>query len=229
MAQLGNRLYFYEIISVEDNEEELIAFAKQDNGDSHMAECQKLVNDFIDAHFQRSPVKTVDPSTIEIPDKILKDIVRYARLISTGRVEVAGDGFSNERATTPEGSRRIINSLKMFVRGSALADQRMLAGEGDLSMARHIAFSTIPENRRKLLRALLLSGETLTSTDAAAVLAISKPTALDWMKELAATALVDLQPGDSQASKPASITLAKKWLWLRESEAVIIKQPEQTP
>jgi hypothetical protein len=220
MAQLGNRIYFYEIISVELKEEDLLAYAKQNDGDSHLRECQALVNDFINGHFQRYPVKNVDPGSLELPEDVALAIVRYAQLISVGRSEVFLSDFNESRAATPEGPHRIILSLKMFAMGSALADERAhVTAENELPMIRHIAFSTLPENRRKLLKALLLSGGRITSTDVATALRISRPTALDWMKELGATGLVEYEPGDSQNSKPAAIELAEKWQWLLKPES----------
>ncbi len=125
------------------------------------------------------------------------------------------------RCGTPEGPHRIILSLKMLAMGAALADQRaIVSATDDMPLIRHIAFSTIPETRRNLLRALLLSGDSLTSTNAATVLRRTKPTVLGWMKELAATGIVELTDGDSNTSQPASVTLSIDWKWLTEAHAV---------
>jgi len=114
----------------------------------------------------------------------------------------------------------------MLAMGLALADQRtIISTTEDMPLIRHIAFSTIPETRRKLLRALLLSGDYLTSTDAATALRLSKPTALDWMNELKATGVVGLTPGDSKTSQPAFITLADDWKWLAVAGQAV---PEST-
>jgi hypothetical protein len=109
----------------------------------------------------------------------------------------------------------------MLAMGAALADQRAtVTATDDMPLIRHIAFSTIPETRRNLLRALLLSGDSLTSTNAATVLRLTKPTVLGWMKELAATGIVELTDGDSNTSQPASVTLGLDWKWLTEAHAV---------
>jgi hypothetical protein len=228
MAQLGNRIYFYEIISVDVKVDDLIAYAKQDNGDDHLKECQKAVNDFVEAHFQRYPLKSVDPSSVSIPDDALSELVRYANFISVGRAEVIGDTFTGFIASEPEGAHRIILSLKMLARGSALADQRTEVTADDMPMLRHIAFSTIPLVRRKLIRALLLNGGTITSGDLSTAVKTSRPTAIDWMKELAATGIVDYCPGDQKTSTPVSMTLAPDWQWLLDGESVGATKPTGT-
>ena len=63
---------------------------------------------------------------------------------------------------------------------------------------------------RKLLRALLISGESLT------------PTALEWMEELAATQIVQLIQATRKPSA-ASIMLAEEWKRLLYDQA--LKQP----
>jgi len=83
---------------VDLKEDDLVEFAKKTTGDTGLKECQKLVNDFVESHFGRHPLKSVDPATMSIPDDVLLELVRYARLISVGRVEVIGEmgGFVAE-------------------------------------------------------------------------------------------------------------------------------------
>ena len=171
------------------------------------------MNDFVDDHFRRHPLKSVDPVSLTIPDDVILDIVRNSKFISVGRVETKGDYLNEFQAGAAEGPHRIILSLKMLAMGSALADQRtIVTAQDDLPMIRHIAFSTIPEKRRRLLQALLLKGRSLSSTDAATALRTSKPTALEWMEELTATGIVKINRGNSAV--PCTITLADEWLWL---------------
>src|SRR5262249_601171 len=124
MAQLGNRMYFYEIISVDLKEDDLIAYAKKNNGDATLKECQKVVNDFIESDVDRYPLKSVDPASISISDDMLREIVRYAQFISEGRVEVKRDEYEEFQRAEPEGPQRIILSLKTLLLGAALAEQR---------------------------------------------------------------------------------------------------------
>ena len=103
MAQLGNRMYFYEIISVDLKEDDLCEFAKKNGGDTALKECQKIVNDFVDGHFHRYPLKSVDPASLTIPDDVIRDIVRNSKFISVGRVETKGDYLNEFQAGAAEG------------------------------------------------------------------------------------------------------------------------------
>jgi len=220
MAQLGNRILFCEIESEKWSEEKLMDFAQNYGTDDAVKECQKAVNDFIEEHFKKHPVNSVDPRSVEIPDNLTRKIVRYANLISHGRVEVEYrqelDFTAELEAGTPEGPQRVILLLQTIVRGLALADGRDAVTADDLQPIRHIAFSSIPRKRRGLLRSLLMAGGSLTSTEAQKALGVSKPTAISRMKELAATEIALFGKGDCKTSTPDRITLAEDWKWLLE-------------
>jgi len=215
MAQLGNRILFYEIASEEWSEEKLMDFAQTYGTDDAIKECQKAVNDFVESHFKAHPVNSVDAHSINIPDEIMREIVRYANLISHGRVEVEYDElFGVEAAGKPEGPQRVILLLQTIVRGLTLAEGRMFATTDDLIPIRHIAFSSIPRKRREVLRALLLAGGSLSSAEVEKALGVSRSTATGRMKELAATGIATFTSGDSNTSTGAKVGLATKWQWL---------------
>ena len=217
MAQLGNRILFYEIASEEWSEDDLMDFAQNYGTTDAIGACQKAVNDFVDAHFAAYPVNSVDPSSIDISTEIMRELIRYAKLIASGRVEVNGADFGiagEVEAGKPEGPQRVILLLQSIIRGLALADSRSAITADDLTSIRHIAFSSIPRKRRELLRALLMAGGTMTSSEAAKALGISRPTADNRMRELAATKIVVFTPGEQKSSTPAQIELAPDWRWL---------------
>jgi hypothetical protein len=219
MAQLGNRLLFYEVAGEDASEEELLEFARSYGASNAVEECQKTVNDFIEGHFKSHPVESLDPDSIGIENELLREIVRYAQLIANGRVEVTVNASSDMEAATPEGPHRVILLLQTLARGLALVENRSSVTAEDLDVIRHIAFSSIPLNRRELLQALLGAGGCLTSSQAATALNLSKPTALTRMKELAATGICGYEPGDPSESRPAEITLPGDWRWLIEGAA----------
>ena len=134
MAQLGNRILFYEIASEEWSEEKLMNFAQNYGTDDAIKECQKAVNDFVETHFKAHPVNSIDAHSIGIPDEIMREIVRYANLISHGRVEVEYDqllgAIGDVETGKPEGPQRVILLLQTIVRGLALAEGRMLVTVG---------------------------------------------------------------------------------------------------
>src|SRR5262249_48388891 len=114
MAQLGNRILFYEVVGDEWPEEKLVDFAKNVQTNIAMNQCNKAVNDFLEGHFQKHPVESVDPKSIDIPEELTLQIVRYARLISHGRLEVQIDDFTGEaEGGAPEGPHRVILLLQV--------------------------------------------------------------------------------------------------------------------
>lgn len=221
MAQLGNRILFYEIASDEWTEDDLMEFAKNYGTTDAVKECQRAVNLFIDAHFRAHPVDSVDPQSIEIPQAVMRDIVRYGKLIAHGRVEVSSDENGRiQEAEAPEGPQRVILLLQSIIRGLALAEGRMNVTIDDVIPIRHIAFSSIPRKRRELLRALLIAQGSISSSDADKALGVSRYTAISRMKELAATEIVVFTPGDQQISMPDQIALADYWRWLLEDTPI---------
>jgi hypothetical protein len=217
MAQLGNRILFYETTGKEPTEEELMTFAANYEGNTVVNACQKVVNDFLEAYFTLHPPDSIDPKTVEIPTEIQRGIVRYATLIAHGRVEIiSGSGADQPEAGTAEGPHRIILLLQTLARGLALAAERSTVNTEDVATIRHVAFSSIPHKRRQLLRALVSAGEPLSAEQVENALGVSRPTARVRMQELAATSIAVFTPGKEDSSTPATLTLADNWHWLRE-------------
>jgi hypothetical protein len=220
MAQLGNRMLFCETANQQLSEDRLMQFAQYYGTDDAIKECQTAVNDFIEAHFKANPINRIEPQSIQIPEELRLQIVRYAKLIAHGRVEITyvntpGQGNPPEMETgTPEGPQRVILLLQILVQGLALADGRTAVIDDGLQAIRHIAFSSIPRKRRELLRALLVAGGSLASAEVEKGLDVSRPTAIKRMKELGATRIAKFIPGNPQTSTPDSIILADEWTWL---------------
>ncbi len=214
MGQLGNRMYFYELDGDQLTEDDLMDFARNHRGNAALKECQKAVQEFTEKYFQKHPVNSVKPDSVAIPDDLLRELVRYGNLISYGRIAIDFDDFGNCTAEAPEGPQRIILSLQMIAKGAALANERSDVTDEDMEQIRHIAFSSLPQGRRKLLRVLLVTGGTLTAPEMESALGVSRPTAHKRMKELAATRIAIFTAGNEKESIPAKITLADEWQWL---------------
>ena len=186
MAQLGNRLLFYEILGEEHTEIDLVNFATEYDSRESVDSARQTVNDFIEDYFERNPVDSVDPTQISLPDELLLELVRYAKLIAHGRVEVNYSEFYGFETGTPEGPQRIILLLQMMARGMALTDGRTEVNQDDLIIIRHVAFSSLPPKRRELLRILLGLGGKADTPQIMTDAGMSRPTALRRMEEFAA-------------------------------------------
>lgn len=219
MSQLGNRMFRYEIVAVDHAEEDLIDFAENYMPKEIEHEYRTAANSFVEEHFRRFPLNSVQPSEIQFGKPQTRQLVRCAKLMSVGRVEVirTKPHWSSEIefvSGIPEGEHRIIIGLKLLAQALALISGRSEISDEELEIIRHIAFSSIPQNRRFMLRALLVKGGVLTSADAEKELRISRPTARNWMKELGATGLADYELGHE--NQPDRLTLSKSFSWLLE-------------
>ena len=87
MAQLGNRLLRYEIIGQAPTEDELLEFAASYTASDVDRRCKQLVNQFLEAHFQKFPLGSVELSSIEMTEEQRRSFVRAAQLTAQGRVE----------------------------------------------------------------------------------------------------------------------------------------------
>jgi hypothetical protein len=213
-------MFRYEIVAVDHPEEDLMDFAENYEPKAIENQYRTAANSFVEEHFKRFPVNGVQPTEIRFSKPQLQQLVRCAKLMSVGRVEVIGTkpNWASEIeyvAGIPEGEHRVIIGLKLLAQALALISGRSEVSDEDLEIIRHIAFSSIPQNRRLMLRALLIKDGMLTSKDAEKELRISRPTARNWMKELGATGLADYQTGDE--NQPDRLTLPKPFSWLLDT------------
>ena len=213
MAQLGNRILFYEVAGEDFSEDELMKFARERVSADAVEECRAMVNGFLEGHFENCPVNSIEPESILISDDFLRELVRYAELVAQGRVELLYDNGILETGS-PEGPQRVILLLLMLARGLALVEGRSEVSSEDMSVTRHVAFSSIPRNRRDLLRAVIDAAGLLEVSEVERALNVSRPTALSRMKELGATGICLFTEGNPQGSKPGMISLTEPWRWL---------------
>jgi hypothetical protein len=182
------------------------------------------VNDFLVAHFAVCPPRSTEPESITMTPHLRLEMVRLAKLIAQGRVEVnriapAFGSTSTEEEYIPskaEGPFRIILYLRTIAQALALVEGRNEVSTEDLGIIRLIAFSTINFTRREVLREVLFAGGILTSDVLENRLGVSRPTARSRMRELAATGIVSWSKGDGNRGE--SIILADEWKWLLCSE-----------
>jgi hypothetical protein len=217
MGQMGNRLLRYEIFGPEVSEEELLEFALNSEAAKTEDFCREIVNDFLDGHFRRYPVNSIDPSTIRFSKELMLHLVRLSRLLAQARVEITRPentqpGEDIFIASSPEGPHRIVRIFKILVQGLALMEGRSGVSENDLEIIQHVALSSIPSHRRRVLRAVIEKHGELNSAQAEKLLNVSRPTSRTWMRELAATGIV--QWTDSDGNSPAKIILDQKCSWL---------------
>lgn len=214
MAQLGNRILFYEIPGRESSEDELLAVVAKNGVGTKVSELTAIVNGLIAEHFKAFGVGSVDPADIDFPDGLMRRLIRYAKLIVGGRVAIFKGAEGEYEATAKEGAERVAFLLNTLCLGLALIGGRRFVTEDDLRIIHHVALSSLPLKRRSLLKLVLDGDGRVTSTDFASAANITKPTALERMRELAATGICVIQPGNPKTSTSTALALAEGWEWL---------------
>jgi hypothetical protein len=217
MAQLGNRLLRYEFLGEQPTEEELLAFLEGSSHAEQERQLRTLMNQFLENFFRDTPVSSVNAENITMEQELKLELIRLASLLSQARVEIitheSNDSSELElEAGAAEGPFRIVLLLKQLAQGLALAFGRREVQRSDMQTLRHIAISSIPVNRRRVLKALIANGNSVDSGGLEKALRLSRPTVRKYMQELAATGIVNFQKGTGQ--QPDSISFADVWKWL---------------
>jgi hypothetical protein len=217
MSQVGNRMLFYEIPERKKTRAALMEFAKSNNTGTPVAQYAALTNQFIEGHFERYPVNSVDPSTIHVSDELTEEMVCLADFIAHGRVRIDldPDGFTFERGIV-EAPERLILLLRTLALGLALTSERNVVTTDDIAVLRHIAFSTIPPQRREIVKHLINAGGELTSTQLQGLLGFSAAPTLRRMREVGATGIATARITEQRESTASTLALKDEWRWLLE-------------
>jgi len=215
MAQLGTRLVFYNTDGEEKSIDELVEFAKRTNTTDAEAKCRQICNDFLEGFFKSHPVRSIHEVDLAFPLHLLESLVRYVDLMCHLRagfsMKETKDGekiFSKPELETPY---RAITIFKNIAYGSALIHGRVEVTGDDLSQIEHIAYSSMPEQRRLVFQALVRSGGVMDTNEVIQKTKMSRPTALHYMEELGHLGVVRIK-----SESPKSITLNPQFSWLIE-------------
>ncbi len=219
MAQLGTRLVFYNTDGEEKSIDDLVKFAKRTNTTDAEATCRQICNGFLGEFFKSHPVRTIPEDALTFPEHLLERLVRYVVLMCHLRAGFSmkenGVGekiFSKPELETPY---RAIKIFKNIAYGAALIHGRLEVNEDDLSQIEHIAYSSMPEQRRLVFHALVENGGEMNTNEVIERTKMSRPTALNYMEELGHLGVVSFERGDS--STPSVISLESDFSWLIES------------
>ncbi len=217
MHQLGTRLLFYEVPSVEPTREELLAYAQREDSGVAEVECQRVMNEFLLGFFDVNPVGQFPAEVVEISAVPLEKLTGWAHFLARGRAEVKfereGHDWIPIAAAKPEGPFKIVNYFKDLVRGNALIHGRWEVTMEDLKLIEHVAISSIPGHLRPIVRELQKAGS-ITSSNCAVLCGVSQPTARKYLKELALLRIVDLTKGSPQNNQPDLTILTEDFQWI---------------
>jgi len=216
MAQLGTRLVFYNTDGEEKTRDELLEFAKRKNTTDAEAKCRQICNDFLEGFFKSLPIRSISEGDLDFPLHLLKRLVRYVELMCYLRagffMDTTKAGVKIFSKPDMEIPYRAIRIFKNIAYGSALIHGRNEVDEDDLNQLEHIAYSSMPEQRRLVFQALVESGGEMTTDEVIKHTKMSRPTALHYMEELGHLGVVSFERGDS--STPSVISLKSDFSWL---------------
>ena len=222
MAQLGTRLLFYEVPAIEPTEEQLMDYAEKDDAGEAEVECQKAVNSFLADFFSRHPVGSYPADDMPIPEELLRQIVRWAKLLAHGRAEIkfekVGPDWRPVAVGTPEGPFKIVNYLKEIARGHALIHDRTAVNEADLGLVAEVALSSLPGHLRPIVRLLRKQGFAETG-ECAKRCRVSPPTVRNYFKELDLLGIAALTEGSPESNQPHRLALSHQYGWMRNLES----------
>jgi hypothetical protein len=216
MAQLGSRLFFYAMPDVEVDDaalEEALAGASYRG---KVAGCRDAARRVLEARLiQLGGVRGVRWDRTGDPPVVRERLKALARLTARlrGIVSVWKDRDGDDLAYTPpniEAPYRALACLYNLARGRALLHGRTILTAEDLGLVVHVALSSAPYERTRLLRGLMNGLGTLTTGEAATALQASLPTARKAMKALDLLGVADLT-GDSDHVTGGVLTLRPEW------------------
>lgn len=221
MAQLGTRLVFYNTEVENKSTEDLLEFAKKGSHSDAEQESRHVCNEFLKRFFVRNELKSIEESVFNFPEEFLRDLVRYAQLMCFLRAGFSmKKGRDETRYSKPdrEVPYRAITILKSIAYGSALIHGRPSINEFDLEQIQHIAYSSMPEQRRLIFQALVRNDGSLTVRETMEKVGMSRPTALHYMEELAHLGVCNFERGGIDQTV-SQIELLDDWKWaVRDDE-----------
>jgi len=194
MAQLGSRLFFYEMqeageVSVDD-----LLTAQQDTSyQQSLAECREIVAGFFHSLFDYyEGVRKVQWSEANDPKEVLESIGFVATLLARMRSEPATESGSKwsgrqYQPASTEAPHRAFAMLRNLARAHALLHGRLYLCHEDLPVVAQVAVSTMPTNCRLIFKALVgIRGHSLSVGQVQKVLGVAhRQTARTKMDDLA--------------------------------------------
>ena len=201
MSRLGPRLLWLVIEPPHQTVEEQVKIMQDDTGYLNKIEvCRQAVSGYLMNLWNRmGKFGGVVWNRQGDNENLLKDIIGLASVGSYLRAQTVRDKADQESGAytySPaivEGPDRYRSLLYNLARGHAIAEGRSSLESDDILLAANVTLSSAPEERRRLLWALLISQEPITIEQAAEAINCSLPTARAIAREMGSLHLVDGQ------------------------------------
>jgi hypothetical protein len=203
MAQLGPRILLYNADRPEKSLDELVDLLDHEEPTGQLRGARSAVAGLLGGLYATHPPGSVPSRTIAFSREMKRSVALWGRVLAALRANVE-DGQA-----MVEHPERVLGMLKNIAIGSALVHGRRAVNAYDLAQVGHIALSSGVGGRQRVLRALLAAGGAATTAHIERLAGMSTPTALKYMKELAAVGLATFT--ESQGTTPTRIELLSEY------------------
>jgi hypothetical protein len=213
MAQLGSRLFFYEMDSVaEPTLDELVqANTRQVSYQAALKECRKCLHEFLESLFSKHQgIRAVQWDAGKNSESVVKQIARLATLLATMRAQIPNTNNEQVRFESPHRANSVLYNI---ARGHALAMGRKKLTREDLSIVARITLSSMPSRRRAVLEAFAQNhGNPLSVSAMCGAAEVSRHTVESVMKE-EISKLGIAQYDHKGNGRTSYLVLSKEWDW----------------
>ncbi len=232
MGKLGSRFLFLEMPDSEHTDAELVHdVAGGKSYRDRVDVCRDAVACFLECVWlETGGVRSVRWDRAGDPTEVMLRIAAYAKVLARlrGTISVWREGSGDDETynfTSPviEAPHRAMSLLYALARGHALVHGRRQLTVDDLPLVARAALESTPNDRRAVMRLLLLNGGVVSTGDVQEALRCSAPTAraiLETLEKLGIGRFENLGPPE-----PATLTLSEPLQWLIEPPLTIEKKP----
>jgi hypothetical protein len=181
MGQLGSRFLFVDMPEQERSSSELAeALTAAESYRDKRNLCRASVADFLNWLFdERGGTRGIARDRANDPVKLVERIADYAKLLAHLRAHVAtwkdDSGEEQYRAPTIESPERAMTLLYALARGHAIIHGRNQLHHDDLAIVRRAAVESVPDDRRKAIRAVIGHNGRVSTADVAAEIGCTRP------------------------------------------------------
>jgi len=231
MGKLGSRFLFFEMPNGEHSDAELVYdVAGGESYRDRVDVCWDVVACFLEnLWMDTGGVRGVKWDRSNDPTPVMLRIAAYAKVLARlrGTISVWREGSGDDETynfTSPvvEAPHRAMSLLYALARGHALVHGRVQLTEEDLPIVARAALESTPNDRRAVMRLLLVNAGIVSTSDVQTTLRCSAPTAraiLETLDKLGIGAF-----GNPGPPEPATLTLSRPLRWLLDPPPAIEKK-----
>lgn len=231
MGHLGSRMTFLTANTTNNPKTETALVAEGLTGDVTYRQKVKTCREAVKSYFEtmlyyykcEAPIPTLDWNRGNDPPEVIDLLTRLAEFAARSRSTVAvwkSDEYQREEMdfTQPsiEHSWRLAAVLYGIARGHAIISGRSQINEQDMPIIVEIAFSSMPDDRRRIIDALIANKGFITSTLAEDKLGFSRPSARKLMHIFKILEIGEFDKG--AGNFPSELRLNKEYQWILGEE-----------